>query len=209
MTSIAELNVADEPERWRAAGFTVDEEGVCQIGSVRLRIAPGADGRSGVLGWVLAGTPDEEVSEIDGIPTSVGEPSVAPAGDHPIGARVVDHVVVATPDLDRTIAVIERALGLPLKRTRDGEAYGRQMRQAFFRMGEVILEVVGSPEPDPSGGPARFFGIAITVDSLEAARAMLGPDVVGEAKPAVQPGRSIATVRSKAGLSVPVALMSA
>ncbi len=209
MTSIAELNVADDPERWRAAGFTVDEDGVCQIGSVRLRIAPGADGRSGVLGWVLAGTPDEEVSDVDGIPTSVGEPSAAPAGDHPIGARVIDHVVVTTPDLDRTVAVIERALGLPLKRTRDGEAYGRPMRQAFFRMGEVILEVVGSPEPDPSGGPARFFGIAITVDSLEAARAMLGPDVVGEAKPAVQPGRSIATVRSTAGLSVPVALMSA
>ena len=209
MTSIAELTVADDPEGWRAAGFTVDEEGICQIGSVRLRIAPAADGRSGVLAWVLAGTPDEEVTDVDGIPTSVGEPSAAPAGAHPIGARVIDHVVVTTPDLDRTVAVIERALGLPLKRTRESEAYGRPMRQAFFRLGEVILEVVGSPEPDPAGGPARFFGLAITVDSLEAARAMLGPDVVGEAKPAVQPGRSIATVRSTAGLSVPVALMSA
>ena len=209
MTSIAELTVADDPESWRSAGFTVDEDGVCQIGSVRLRIAPGADGGLGVLGWVLAGSPDEEVSDVDGLPTSVGEPSAAPAGAHPIGARVIDHVVVTTPDLDRTVAVIERALGLPLKRTRDGEAYGRPMRQAFFRIGEAILEVVGSPEPDPSGGPARFFGIAITVDSLEAARARLGPDVVGEAKPAVQPGRSIATVHSTAGLSVPVALMSA
>ena len=209
MTTIAELTVADDADAWRAAGFTVDDEGVCQIGSVRLRIAPGADGRPGVLGWVLAGTPDEEVTEVDGIPTSVGEPSAAPTGDHPIGARVIDHVVVTTPDLDRTIAIIERTLGLPLKRTRDGEAYGRPMRQAFFRLGEVILEVVGSPEPDPAGGPARFFGLAITVDSLEKARARLGPEVVGEAKPAVQPGRSIATLRSTAGLSVPVALMSA
>jgi catechol 2,3-dioxygenase-like lactoylglutathione lyase family enzyme len=208
VTSIAELTVADDPERWRSAGFTVDEEGLCQIGSVRLRISPGSDGRSGVLGWVLAGTPDEEVTDVDGLPTAIGEPSGAPAGDHPVGARVIDHIVVTTPDLDRTIGAIERTLGLPLKRTRDGEAYGRPMRQAFFRMGEVILEVVGSPEPDPSGGPARFFGIAVTVDSLEAARARLGPDAVGEAKPAVQPGRSIATLRSTAGLSVPVALMS-
>ena len=175
MTSIAELTVADDPERWRAAGLTVDDEGVCQIGSVRLRISPGAEDRSGVVGWVLAGTPDEEVSDVDGIPTSVGEPSAAPARDHPIGARVIDHVVVTTPDLDRTVAVVERTLGLPLKRTRDGEASGRPMRQAFFRMGEVILEVVGPPEPDPAGGPARCFGIAITVESLEAAWEGSGP----------------------------------
>ena len=43
------------------------------------------------------------------------------------------------------------------------------MRQAFFRMGEVVLEVVGGAEPDPGGGPARFFGIAITVEDLDAA----------------------------------------
>jgi catechol 2,3-dioxygenase-like lactoylglutathione lyase family enzyme len=209
VTSIAELSVAADPQSWRAAGFTVDEDGVCQIGSVRLRITLGADGRSGVRGWVLAGIPDEEVTEVDGLPTSVGEPSAPPAGDHAIGARVIDHVVVTTPDLERTAAVIERVLGLPLKRTRDGEAYGQPMRQAFFRMGEVVLEVVGPPEPDRVGGPARFFGIAVTVDSVDAARARLGPDVVGEAKPAVQPGRSVATVRSTVGLSVPVALMSA
>ena len=114
---------------------------------------------------------------------------------------------MATPDLDRTIAAIETGLGLPLLRTRDADSPGAPMRQAFFRMGEVVLEVVGGAEPDPGGGPARFYGIAITVEDLDAAVERAG-DRIGRAKPAVQRGRSIATFRKEAGLGVPVALMS-
>ena len=130
--------------------------------------------------------------------------------EHPIGALRIDHLVVMTPDLDRTVRAVERTLGLPLKRTRDGSAAGRPVRQAFFRMGEVILEVVGPPDPDPAraGGPAAFFGVAVTVASLDAAFERLGPDLLSPPKPAVQPGRSIATVRSAAGLQVALALMT-
>ena len=111
---------------------------------------------------------------MDGLPTTVGDrrlPARRGRAEHPIGARRIDHLVVMTPDLDRTVQAVERGLGLPLRRTRDGEASGRPMRQAFFRMGEVILEVVGPPEPDPAraGGPAGFFGLAVTVASLDAA----------------------------------------
>ena len=77
-------------------------------------------------------------------------------------------------------------------------------------MGEVILEVVGPPEPDPARvrDPARFFGLAVTVASLDAAYDRLGPDLLSPPKPAVQPGRSIATVRAAAGLQVALALMT-
>jgi hypothetical protein len=111
--------------------------------------------------------------------------------------------------VERTVATIERLLGLRVKRWRDGESYGRPVRQAFFRMGEVVLEVVGPPEPDAAAAELerRFFGLALTLDDLEAARALLGPDRMGEPKPAVQPGRRIATIRSGAGLRVAVALM--
>lgn len=213
MTTIAELTLADDLDAWRAVGFTVTDDGICRIGNVRLRILPVPEGeRGGVTGWTLAGLPDEGVTDVDGLPTSAGEPPPPVEGtDHPIGAARIDHVVVMTPDLDRTVRAIEPALGLPLKRTREGEAYGRPMRQAFFRMGEVILEVVGPPEPDEAraGGPAGFFGLAVTVASLDAACDHLGPDLVSAPKPAVQEGRSIATIRSAAGLAVPVALMSA
>ena len=208
VTRLAELVVSAEPQAWRDAGFTVDADGVSQVGLVRLRLDP-AGGDGGLRSWALAAAPDAGMTEVDGLPTGHGAPPSmpAPAGGHPIGASAIDHLVVATPDLARTIAAIETGLGLPLLRTRDADSPGAPMRQAFFRMGEVVLEVVGRAEADPGGGPARFYGVAITVEDLDAAVERPG-DRIGRVKPAVQRGRSIATFRTEAGLGVPVALMS-
>jgi hypothetical protein len=205
MTSIAELLVASDPAAWRDVGFCVDGD-VCRIGSVRVRLDPGA-GRGGVRSWVLAGAPDESVDDVDGVPTSHGEPSEGPPPSHPNGALAIDHLVLATPDLSRTIATVEARLGVRLRHTRDSDTYGAPLRQAFFRLGEVILEVVGPPEPDPAGGRARFFGLALTLADLDAAKKVLG-DRMGTPKPAVQEGRTITTIKEAAGLRVTVALMS-
>ena len=110
-------------------------------------------------------------------------------------------MVVTTPDLDRTVAALERA-GLEARRTRDT---GR-MRQVFFRLGDPILEVVGPPEPSGDGA-ARFFGLALTVSDLEATATALG-EHLGEVKEAVQPGRRIATLRRTAGCTTALAFMS-
>lgn len=206
MPFLAELTIADDPANWRAVGFAVADDGCCCVGTVRLRLHPSAPG-TGIVGWALAEL-DPPVTDVDGLPTTSGELGTPCAAPHPLGVQAIDHLVVSTPDLDRTVRAIA-ALGLPLKRTRDGEAYGRAVRQAFFRMGEVVLEVVGAPQPDPDGGPATFFGLAFRVASLDDAAGLLGPDRMGEPKPAVQPGWRITTIRSAAGLRVPVALMSA
>jgi hypothetical protein len=215
VTAIAELVLADDPAAWRAIGFSVDDEGVALVGTVRLRFT--GEPAAGVTRWMLAGMPDEDVVDVDGLATSVGEPSPAGsagAGDgHPNGALAIDHLVVTTPDLTRTTTAIERRLGLPLRRVREAGSPERPLQQGFFRVGEVVLEVVGPPAvaaggPAPSG-PARFYGLAFTMGSLDDAVTLLGPDRVSEIRLAVQPGRSIATVRAVAGLGVPVALMSA
>src|SRR5262245_12090462 len=210
MTTIAELHIGDDPLAWQAIGLDVDAGHTCHVGHVRLRFHPDAEQR-GLFAWSLAGTPDESVTDVDGLPTDHREPPSLPglAASHLLGVTAIDHVVVMTPDVERTVGAVQRGLGLTLRRTRDGEAYGRKMRQAFFRMGEVVLEVVGPPTPDAAGGGARFFGLAFTVISLPDAVAFLGGDLVGGPKPAVQQDRSIATIRSAAGLAVPVAIMSA
>jgi len=198
VTTIAELVVGDEPDRWSAAGFTVDA-GVAQVGTVRLRLEPKVTGTR----WALAGAPDEAVVDVDGLVTSHLEPTAArPAGWHPLGVTSIDHLVVMTPDLERTVSAIERGLGVPCRRVREA---GNDVRQAFFRMGEVVLEVVTSPAvPD---GAASFWGITFTVHDLDAAAALLGPDRASAPRPAVQQGRRILTVRQTVGLAVPVALM--
>ena len=132
----------------------------------------------------------------------------------------VDHVVVATDDVRATCAEIALRSGAALKRVKEGE----RGVQGFHRFGSVILEVVErrlvdpdsqqadptsrQDDPDHHAAHATYWGFVVTVADLDAAIAHLGPDVIGAAKPAVQPGRRIATVRSGAGLGVPLALMS-
>lgn len=80
------------------------------------------------------------------------------------------------------------------------------MRQAFFRLGEIVLEVVGPREPAGEGAP-RFFGLAWTVRDLDETAASLA-ERLHPPKDAVQPGRRIATLDKAAGSSVAMAFMS-
>ena len=144
---------------------------------------------------------------IDGLHTDVVEPLEPIFADHPLGASSLDHVVVLTPDLERTSAAIAEATGSDLRRIRDLGS----MRQGFHRMGErgsggLIVELV--ERPDIPEGHATFWGIVLIVDDLDAACALIGPDRVSAPKDAVQPGRRIATVRNDVGLGLPVALMT-
>jgi hypothetical protein len=112
---------------------------------------------------------------------------------------------VATPDLGRTVDAFEAA-GLRLRRTREIGTAGRPMRQAFFRLGPAIVEVVG-PAPASGSGPASFYGLAFTVADLDATAAFLGQRLQ-PAIDAVQPGRRIATLDRAAGSTVPMVFMS-
>ncbi len=56
-------------------------------------------------------------------------------------------------------------------------------------------------------GPPSSWGLAFVAPDLDATVVALG-DRVSEIRPAVQPGRRIATLRRSAGLSLPVALMT-
>ena len=82
------------------------------------------------------------------------------------------------------------------------------MRQGFHRIGSggLIVEIVERPEV--TDRLARFWGVVVNVDDLDAACALLGAERIGQPKDAVQPGRRIATVRTGVGLGVPLALMT-
>jgi hypothetical protein len=217
--TIDELIVADDAGAWSAAGFTVEEDHA-RIGTVRVRLAGRAEagdrgerGEGGVVAWVLRGARLDgadraTAAAIDALPTQAAASALTrPPGDaasHANGTTAIDHIVVATPDLARSISAFEDA-GFELRRERDAGT----IRQAFFRAGEVIVEVVGprdSAKADPA--PARFFGLAINVVDLDATKRFFG-DRLTDPKPAVQQGRRIATLRHRdVGISTAIAFMS-
>jgi hypothetical protein len=200
--TIDELVVADPPEAWRSAGFTVDDDDTCRIGTVRVRLV-GRDHGKRIVDWSLRNVDD---GAVDGIPTRSSDREPCHGARHPNGSIAIDHVVLLTPDTRRTISAIE-AFGLPVRRVRETDQYGAPFLQMFFRAGEVIIELIGPREPDGTG-PATFFGLAHTVADLDATKRLLG-DQLGAVKSAVQPGRRISTLRHKAlGMSVATAFMS-
>jgi len=216
VVELAALEIADRPEAWAGLGFAV-EDGSCRIGQVSHQLAgtPAPAGErpsKGIVSWSLAGLdqdrPGGDTSGIDGLNTrpvngAIPDPVAPPR--HRNGTLVIDHVVVFTPDLERTARALSEA-GCRERRRRHAQTYGREMVQVFFRLGEVVLEVVGGPQPS-GDGPARFFGLAFTVADLDATARYLG-DRLHPAKGAVQPGRRIATLDRGAGSTVAMAFMS-
>ena len=188
------LTAGGTPAAWAELGFAVDGEAIA-VGEVLLSFDP--DAPAGLAGWSW----DTLQGDLDGVPTAAAPaPPAGPA--HPNGVAALDHVVLATPDLDRTRSALDAA-GLDFRRERDAG----DLRQAFYVAGPLLVEVAG-PARDPDGiGPARLWGLTAVVDDLGALAARLG-DRLGPAREAVQPGRSIATLRREAGLGVPLAFMT-
>jgi hypothetical protein len=189
------VDVGDDAARWEALGFAV-ADGAVALGGVR--VALGAGG-GGIASWAIHGLPPTQ--DIDGLPTTpVAELPPPNPLTHPNGATGLDHIVVMTPDFERTAAALE-ANRMPLRRIRDAGGF----RQGFRRLGPAILELVeaqGAPPEDP----ARFWGLVVIVADLDECKRRLG-DLLSDPKPAVQPGRRIATLRQSAGLGQPVAFM--
>jgi hypothetical protein len=190
---LTELRLGSDVAAWTRLGFRA-EDGAIALGATRLRPVGGG---GGILGWTVAGLASYD---LDGLVTENAGAVPAPGrADHPNGATRIDHVVVRTPRFDTTVAALERA-GLELRRVRE-PAPG--VRQGFIWVGDTILELVEDPRAD---APA-FWGLVVVVEDIERAAAELG-DLLGRVKPAVQSGRSIATVREDAGIGMPLALMT-
>ena len=84
----------------------------------------------------------------------------------------IDHLVLLSPDLGRTVKSLA-AIGVQPRGERDGELGGQPIRQVFFRLGEVIIEVVGSPTTRAEG-PSSLWGITYVVADIDATATFLG-----------------------------------
>ena len=201
---LTSVHLAADPAAWAAAGFAVDGAAVT-LGAVRIELR-GADAGRGLTGWTFAAAPG---GSLDGLPVPATAPAPEPGPAHPNGITAVDHVVAFSPDLERTVAALESA-GMDLRRRREGPTGAGSARQAFFRVGEAILEVVEHPpqarEAGDAEAPARLWGLALLTPDIEATAAVAGA-LMGPPRDAIQPGRRIATFTRDAGLGAAVAVI--
>jgi hypothetical protein len=201
---IGELVIGGSRANWAQVGINFSHDGVFAIGEISLRIDETLP--PGMHSWALSNFESTVVS-IDGISSSGvvggsrhGQSDVQGFVLTPLG---IDHVVVNTPDLERTSNALYQATGAELKRIRDA---GNGVRQGFHRLGDVIVEIVSAPSMP--AGSASLWGFVLNVADVNEVAAYFGPDVLSPPKPAVQKNRLIATFRGSVGLGVPVALMS-
>lgn len=191
------LVIGDDPDAWRAAGFTVTGD-MLTVGGVTIHLA-GSDGERGIRGWWLDGAVAADADGLAHVPTP---PAPVAEVDHANHVTGVDHVVAGTPDIDRTTAALAE-LGVHPRRTATG-VRGRGATYRFFLLRTALLEVIAPAEVDADAdGPARFSGLAFVGD----------PDRLGAfgspARDAIQPGRRIATIETREwDISVPLAVMS-
>jgi hypothetical protein len=197
------LVVGDDPASWSALGLPV-AGGRCTVGGVTIHLV-GDDGPRGILGWELDPPLD---AEVDGLSNATGGVAVSDAATATASTgrgyafAAVDHLVVATPDVERTTAALTAVLGEP-RRTVDAARGDTGTRYRFWLLGTCVLEVIGPF--DPAGDdPARFVGLAFTAPDLG-----VFAEVTGDPRRAVQPGRTIATFRTRDhDVSVPLAALT-
>lgn len=216
MASLIGLSTGERVETWRALGFRADGDQIALGlgGSGPMTLTCAGDG-GGPHRWALCedGAEDHHsVADVDGIAitwVAAAEPPGLSAAAHPNTVVGLDHVVVRSPDLDRTTAALT-ALGADRRRIRSVTVGGEAIQQRFFRFGGPIVELVG-PERAPIDAdtmPATIWGYAFAVADIDAAATLVG-DACSAPKDAVQPGRRIATVRTRdLGIAPTVAFMT-
>lgn len=191
------LVLGDPPPLWERLGFAVIDDRV-HLGGVCLHLT-GAGG--GILGWELDPAPPGPIHGL--APSTATLPRPAPETAHPNGVSGVDHVVVATPDHERTADALA-SIGLHPRRTVDGARGDSATRYRFTLLGTGLLEVIGPVTAAADPGEARFVGLALVAPDLT----VFG-EHAGEPQPAVQPGRDIVTLRSRPlGGGVPLAVLT-
>src|SRR5437868_3340022 len=106
--TIDEVVVADEPASWRSAGFSVDDDGLCRVGSVRIRLVGRERGKR-IVDWSLRDAAPDGIAggTVDGLSTRASTTTPADPDVHPNGVRLLDHIVLITPNQQRTVRALE------------------------------------------------------------------------------------------------------
>ena len=107
----------------------------------------------------------------------------------------LEHIVVMTPSLEEAIAAHEK-IGLPCKRIREA---GGGVRQAFFKLEQTVLEIVG-----PGRGTPQVWGLAFMCKDIRRAVNLARANGLEatEPKTAIQGGKIARIVNPLDGVAI-------
>jgi catechol 2,3-dioxygenase-like lactoylglutathione lyase family enzyme len=108
----------------------------------------------------------------------------------------LDHVVIATANPDRAMALYGAKLGLEM--VRDLTRPDWNTRLMFFRCGDLIFEIMQRLDRPVSDKPDRLWGLSWRVADADAARARLAAAgvEVNDVRPGRLPGTRVFTAKS-------------
>ena len=114
----------------------------------------------------------------------------------PASVALLDHLVIATPDPERTAALYGARLGLDMKLDRTIAAIGT--RFLFFRTGGLVFEIIHRIKDGRGDGPDKIYGVSWRVADVEATRTRLQQAglEVSEVREGRKPGTRVFTVRT-------------
>ena len=199
--TLTALHLGDPADRWEALGFTVVDDTIALAG---LRLVLGRPSRASSAGR----SPGSSRS-----PTSTA--SRRPSSHGPSRRRHATR----TARLSSTTSSSRRptSIGPPRRwrctgcRCAGFARWGTSPPRAAFGRASGASARGSWSSSRPSRcppGPAAFWGLVVVLPDLGWLASHLGSGVVGEPKPAVQPGRQIVTLKRAAGLGQPLAFMS-
>ncbi|HUA33947.1 MAG TPA: hypothetical protein VMA09_10110 [Candidatus Binataceae bacterium] len=128
----------------------------------RVTIVPGSRESGEIADLVPSALPGVFTAalEIDGDLEARRARLATKCGSNPNTVDYLEHIVVMTPDLEHAISQ-SAAIGVPCKRIRE---LGNGTRQAFFKLEQTVLEVVG-----PSRGEPGCWGLALMCSDIHTA----------------------------------------
>jgi len=162
-------------------------------------------GRRGLAGEMRSGVLHVDQAATRGVEIGVvaEAPRAAVTASDIVG---LDHVVVRTHDAERAVALYGGRLGLDLRLDRVRREIG--VRQMFFLLGGLVVEVVQSLKDIAPAEDDSVWGLAWRSRDIEASRARVAAAgiSVSEVKDGRKAGTRVATVKSHTG-GVPTLLI--
>jgi hypothetical protein len=206
---INEITVADHPDAWQAAGFTVEDDRVTIGRSFVIRLTGRTENgpQSGVVSWTVGieGRSDDAWLSPGGLDLRVAAPAApAPGEPHDNGVLTCMKAVILTSDTQTSIDRLKREVsefGEPPINGHDPKG----IHYAIWPLDdtEVGLEVVSL---DPEQGDDAMAAIFLVVDNLKATIKCIGENDVTPVE--VYGGRNMVRIKPRIGVTPGICLIA-